>query len=56
MNDFELTGRIIKEAREAKGWTQLQLADVQALSRDASADAGTDRAGVQIGTPYTGMV
>ena len=27
MNDFEFTGRIIKEAREAKGWTQLQLAD-----------------------------
>ena len=27
MNDFEFTGRIIKEAREARGWTQLQLAD-----------------------------
>ena len=27
MNDMEFTGRVIREAREAKGWTQLQLAD-----------------------------
>ena len=27
MDDLEFTGRVIREAREAKGWTQLQLAD-----------------------------
>lgn len=50
MNDFEFTGRIIKEAREAKGWTQLQLAD--ALDVDIRTvrrlEDGTSKHGTEI--------
>ena len=50
MNDFEFTGRIIKEAREARGWTQLQLAD--ALDVDIRTvrrlEDGTSKHGTEI--------
>ena len=50
MNEFEFIGRIIKEAREAKGWTQLQLAD--ALDVDVRTvrrlEDGTSKHGTEI--------